>query len=35
MNRDAHRYALGRLIFAAFFFSVGVASAVIAQAVIG
>ena len=35
MNRDAHLYALRRLIFAGFFFSVGVTFAVIAQAVIG
>lgn len=35
MNRDAHLYAFRKLIFASFFFSVGVAVAVIAQAVIG
>lgn len=35
MNRDAHLYAFRKLIFAAFFFSVGATFAVIAQAVIG
>lgn len=35
MSRSVARYATRRLIFAGFFFSVGVAFAVIAQAVIG
>jgi len=35
MSRAAHLYAFRKLIFAGFFFSVGVTFAVFAQAVIG
>lgn len=34
-QRSAHLFALRQLVFAGFFFSVGVAAAVLVQAVIG
>lgn len=34
MNREAHMYALRKIAFAGFFFSVGVAFAVLTQALL-
>lgn len=34
MNREAHLYALRKIVFAGFFFSVGVAFAVLSQALL-